>query len=89
MTYLPCCSHFTQNDNLGMVRDDVPSTRRILIGTLDEQGLEWKFASRIDVYSVIERFPIECRKTNKKVVTLVNHKWKQRNEPIRIQSKYM
>ena len=87
MTYLPCCSHFTQNENLGMVRDDVPSSRRILISTLEEQGL--KFASKKAVYSVIERFPIECRKTNNKVVILANHKWKQRIQPIRIQSKYM
>ena len=38
----------------------------------------------------IERFPIECRKTKTKVITLANHnRCKQHNEPIRIPSKYM
>ena len=37
----------------------------------------------------LERFSFECRKTKTKVITLTNHdKGKQRNEPIRIQSKY-
>ena len=38
----------------------------------------------------IERFPIECRKTNTKVITLANrNRCKQHNEPIRIRSKYI
>ena len=38
--------------------------------------------------STIERFSIECRKTKTKVI--INHnRSKQRNEPIRIRSKYM
>ena len=37
-----------------------------------------------------ERFPIECRKTKTKVITLANHNsCKQRNESIRNRSKYM
>ena len=40
--------------------------------------------------NVIERFSIECRKTKTKVITLANNsRRKQRNEPTRIQSKYM
>ena len=39
---------------------------------------------------MIERFPIECRKTKTKVITLANrNRCKQHNEPIRIRSKYM
>ena len=39
---------------------------------------------------VLKRFPIECRKTKTKVITLANwNRCKQHNEPIRIQSKYM
>ena len=46
---------------------------------------DWKRVIR-----VIKRFSIECLKTKTKVITLVNHsRCKQRNEPIRIQSKYM
>ena len=38
----------------------------------------------------LERFPIECRKTKTKVITLTNcNRCKQHNEPIRIRSKYM
>ena len=37
---------------------------------------------------LLERFSIEYRKTKTKVITLANHSWcKQRNEPIRVQSK--
>ena len=40
--------------------------------------------------ATIERFSIECRKTETKVITLANHnRCKQHNEPIRIRSKYM
>ena len=36
---------------------------------------------------LLERFSIECRKTNTKVITSTNHsKCKQRNEPIQIRS---
>ena len=39
-------------------------------------------------YKALERFPIECRKTKTKVITLTNHnRCKQHNEPIRIQIK--
>ena len=39
---------------------------------------------------VIEWFPIECRKTKTKVITLANRsRCKQHNEPIRIRSKYL
>ena len=38
----------------------------------------------------LERFPIECRKTKTKIISLANrNRCKQHNEPIRIQSKYM
>ena len=38
----------------------------------------------------LERFPIQCRKTKTKVITLANHnRCKQRDEPIRIRNKYM
>ena len=39
---------------------------------------------------ILKRFPIECRKTKTKVITLANRNGcKQHNEPIRIRSKYM
>ena len=41
-------------------------------------------------YLLLERFSFECRKARTKVITLTNYnKRKQRNEPIRIRSKYM
>ena len=44
----------------------------------------------IQVYSVIEQFSIECRKTKTKVITTANqNKDKYHNEPMRTQSKYM
>ena len=47
-------------------------------------------ASSDIIKSVTERFPIECRKTKTKVITLANReRSKQRNETIRIRNKYM
>ena len=41
-------------------------------------------------FNLSERFPIECRKTKTKVITLAYRNWcKQHIEPIRIRSKYM
>ena len=41
------------------------------------------------LFTSLERFSVERRKTKNKVITLANHRRKQHNEPIRIQSKYM
>ena len=44
----------------------------------------------LPIYNRIERFPIQCRKTKTKVITLTNrNRCKQHNEPIRIRSKYV
>jgi len=37
----------------------------------------------------IERFPVECRKTDNKEITLANHKGDQSSEPIRASSNGM